>query len=75
MKVTAATVAVLGLLTILMPQGNARSVLVNQVTSALQESFDVLNAKRSDWLNNYLTMKNMTKTDSANMKELLMTSK
>ncbi|KAK8405769.1 hypothetical protein O3P69_001928 [Scylla paramamosain] len=75
MKVTAATAVVLGLLAILVPQSNARSVLVDQVTSALQGSFDALNAKRSDWLNNYSTMNNMTKTDSASMKELLLTSK
>ena len=56
-------------------QSNARSVLVNQVTSALQDSFNALNAKRGDWLNNYSTMNNITKTDAANVKELLMTSK
>lgn len=74
MKVTAVTVAVLGLLA-MVPQSNARSVLVDRVTSALQGSFDALNAKRSDWLNNYETMNNLTKTENANMKELLMTSK
>lgn len=74
MKVTAVTVAVLGLLA-MVSQSNARSVLVDRVTSALQGSFDALNAKRSDWFNNYSTLNNLTKTENANLKELLMTSK
>lgn len=73
MKVTAVLVA--GLLAVLVAQAGARSVAVEQVSSALQESFNSLNSKRNEWFENYSTMNNMTKTTNARLAELGLVSK
>lgn len=75
MKVTTVIVAVVGLVAILVPQANARSVLVDRVTSALKGSFDSLNSKRNEWFDNYSTINNRTKTSTTNLRELLKVSK